>query len=593
MPNGLRALFITLASTMIFAVTNGSGAAVPNFSKVSENTQENTGETWTAARMASAAPVDALRARTDGSHSIPPRESSTTSPPAGTLAGTYTAGIPAVGRLFMLDISGNAMFCSASVVHSAAKDVISTAAHCKQGVSAIFVPMYKSGADMAHQPFGAFTVTHWTIDPRYYQNTAQASNFDEAFATVATGAKGQLENAVHGGLTLTAAPSATNHVLASGYPGSWVRNGILQDPQGAPVQCAVDTKPLPGYRQMQMTCDYFHDGVSGGPWIANYNSTTHLGDLIGVTGGLGGGGNSADDDWVSYSPIFDQNTINLFNSTAPTALPPVGLHTPGKAWANARLTASGRFAGTTSSFSDLLVVWKNGEVDAYPNLGNEQFGGEIRLANSGSAFTRAISITAAGFTSTASDLVVNFGDGTLTLYRSVSPSSRLSHQVQLAAKGSVFKYARAIAAGAFVGTGNANDLIVQWVDGQVSQYVDCGLHLGQERQVAAEGSSWKYAHSLSAGLFPGTGWGIMTEWLDGQVTIDSNIGPGAHLTETTLVPKHDATWSRYFRTLTVGRYTSPAQADDALVTWSDGEVDLYPATSTHGLGSEHRLIQGQ
>lgn len=616
----IRSGLTTLVTPLIFAFTfsfaNGAGAEIQRPSELSVNTQiqplapasvvhspfaqsslvsadPHPSNVWTADRMASAVPVEDVPTQNGGIHPPLNRRFSTTSPPAGTPVGTYTAGIPTVGRLFMLGSSGNAQFCSASVVHSAAKNVIATAAHCKPGKSAIFVPMYKNGSDLAHQPFGAFNLTRWTMDSRYLQKTSQASDFDYAFATVSADARGQVENVVHGGLTVRVSPSATNRILAMGYPNSWIRNGKVQDPQGEPVQCATTTRPLSGHHQMQMVCDNFHDGVSGGPWIANYDSKTQLGDLIGSTGGLGGGGNAADDDWVSYSPLFDQNTVDLYNSAASVALPSVALHAPGKKWSDARLTASGQFASSHSGRDDLLVLWKDGEVDAYPNLGNNTFGSEVRLANSGSAFTRAASITSAGFTSAGSDLVVLNVDGSLILYRSVGPSAKFTQMVQLAPKGSAFRYARSIAAGAFVGNTGVNDLFVQRADGEVLLYVDCGMKLGKERQVATSGSSWKYAKSISAGAFPGTGWGVMTVWVDGQVTIDSKISSGPNMAETTLVPEHDRTWSEYFRTLTVGRYTSSTQADDPLVTWADGEVDLYPSTSTRSLGPEHRLLDGE
>lgn len=551
------------------------------------------GRLWTAARMSSAVPVEEANTKINGTHSPLKRRLTATSPPVGTPVGTYTAGIPAVGRLFMIGTSGNAQFCSASVVHSTVKNMIATAAHCKPGRSAIFVPMYKSGSDLRHQPFGAFSLTRWTTDSRYLQKTIQASDFDYAFATVSANARGSVENVVHGGLTLRIAPGAVNRVTAMGYPNSWVRNGKIQDPRGEPVQCATLTRPLGGHHQMQMTCDNFHDGVSGGPWIAQYNSKTQLGDLIGLTGGLGGGGNAADDDWISYSPLLDHNTVDLFNTAVSAAAPADGLRASGKKWSDARLTANGRFATTSAGRDDLLVVWKSGEVDAYPNMGGGTFGAEIRLADSGSVFTRATSITSAGFTSARSDLVVQNRDGSLILYPSVSRSTKFSHPVQLAPSGSAFRNARAIAAGAFVGNASVNDLFVDMADGQVLLYVDCGTHLGRARQVASSGSSWKYAKTLSAGDFPGTGWGVMTVWVDGQVTIDSKIGSGPNLPETTLVPEHDHTWSAYSRTLTVGRYANSTSADDALVTWADGEVDLYPATSTRSLGAEHRLLDGQ
>src|SRR6202044_1832595 len=80
------------------------------------------------------------------------------------LHGRFYNGTPAVGALFT--VSGGRLgrhFCTASVVNSAVKDLVITAAHCLQGKQpgqVAFVPRY-----YRHQePFGSWTVTRVFVD---------------------------------------------------------------------------------------------------------------------------------------------------------------------------------------------------------------------------------------------------------------------------------------------------------------------------------------------------------------------------------------------------------------------------------------------
>ena len=41
-----------------------------------------------------------------------------------------------------------------------------------------------------------------------------------------------------------------------------------------------------------------------------------IGNVIGNTGGYNGGGNDANDDWVSYAPLYGKDAQDLFHHAA-------------------------------------------------------------------------------------------------------------------------------------------------------------------------------------------------------------------------------------------------------------------------------------
>jgi hypothetical protein len=264
-------------------------------------------------------------------------------------------------------LGGKSTYCTGSVVHTAAHDIVLTAGHCGRGLQRathrIFVPQYRDGLSAANQPRGVFAVSQTYIDPRYAANTKKpTSDLDLAFAQVDPNSRGKVED-VTGALTFTPTTKYTHKVTVIGYPSSESVNAKHQA-----IRCPVTTSRLPGYRQVRMTCTGFYGGVSGGPWIEDYNRSTGTGKVVGNTGGYNGGGNDANDDWVTYAPIYGKDAKDLFNDAAAHrtvgARPPYQPSTdspvlPGSAgtWTHARTITAGDFTG--SNRFDLMVCWSD------------------------------------------------------------------------------------------------------------------------------------------------------------------------------------------------------------------------------------------
>lgn len=522
-------------------------------------------------------------------------------PPSGTPHPEHFGGHPMVGTFFFdgRPLGGKSTYCTGSVVHTAAKDIVLTAGHCGRSLQnathRVFVPQYRNGLSAANQPHGVFPVSRMYIDPRYVANTKQpTSDLDLAFAQVDPNSRGQVEK-VTGALTFTPTSSYTHHVTVIGYPGSDSVN-----PKHEAIRCPVTTSRLPGFRQMRMTCTGFYGGVSGGPWIEDYNAFTGTGKVIGNTGGYFGGGNDANDDWVTYAPVYGKDAQDLFNDAAAHravgARPPYRPSTdsprlPGSAptWQHAKLLASGDFRQT--GHSDMIVVWTDGEVSLYPGNGQGGYDTERQLLAANGTWTHAATVTAGDFTgSNQFDLLVRWSDGEVTLYGDVGSKGLNWAGTQMIKPNDLWKNAVQIAAGRFGTSQYVTDLIVRWVDGELTLYTNVGAGtFGQEHTLKDRNDTWRDATLLTSGEFSGRQkWDLMVRWTDGE--LDNYVGTTASgLGSEQRILNSNKLWTND-DAMTTGDFTGNGFTDDLVIRWSDGETTMYTDTLANQLGTEHMLV---
>ncbi|WP_052069564.1 trypsin-like serine peptidase [Streptacidiphilus albus] len=217
-----------------------------------------------------------------------------------TLKQAYFGSSPTIGILVYADKNMKTHFCTASVVQSPTKNLILTAAHCRPGSWVAYIPDYVSGA--AVQPYGIWAVKTVYTDS-HYAATGSGTDYDYAFAKVAPDSKGRLLQNVTNGNVLTRTPSYNNWAGLTGYP------EVASASADKSVTCWNHTSKLPGYAQMQLLCGGFYSGTSGSPWLININSRTHLGQVVGVIGGLNYGGAN---NWTNNSPMFGNNVFSLY-----------------------------------------------------------------------------------------------------------------------------------------------------------------------------------------------------------------------------------------------------------------------------------------
>lgn len=209
---------------------------------------------------------------------------------AGPTAQTVTS-IPSVGPLFFPSLLGLGPAlglphtCSASVVHSAGRDLVLTAAHCVfgTGLGFEFAPGYHDGVS----PYGVWTVRRVYVDAAWA--AGQDPQHDVAVLQVAPRAGGEVEDRT-GAATLGAAPAAGTPVTVDGY---------VAGSGGRPITCTAPVYYTAGFPSFD--CAGYAAGVSGGPWLTG-------GHVVGVVGGLHQGGCT---DSTSYSPAFGSDVAAL------------------------------------------------------------------------------------------------------------------------------------------------------------------------------------------------------------------------------------------------------------------------------------------
>lgn len=209
-----------------------------------------------------------------------------------------TTGNARVGALFSQSADGD-HFCTASVVHSAAGDLLLTAAHCvhggqggSYGSDLVFVPGYRDG----DAPQGQWPITRIVVDQRWIDSSDP--DLDVAFVTVGQVGGKNIED-VLGANSLGIDQGFGKVVRITGYPST----------ASTPISCFNKTTQQSQY-QMRIACTGFPGGTSGSPWLVRFDGSRGTGIVIGVIGGYQQGGDTAD---VSYSPYFDQDVQTLYN----------------------------------------------------------------------------------------------------------------------------------------------------------------------------------------------------------------------------------------------------------------------------------------
>ncbi|MFF8772802.1 trypsin-like serine peptidase [Kitasatospora sp. NPDC015120] len=281
----------TLSALTVAAVVVGTHSVVPRTTAVASP------ETVAAAPAPAAVP----RKVTVGPVATPapaPAATATRSPapapvptssdlPGTTAAAPATSEVATVGALFSGAVRAGNHFCTASVLHSATRNLLLTAAHCLDDPAGVtFAPGYRDG----RAPYGTWRVTAVHTTAGWSRDGDQDEDF-AVLETAADDAGRRVEDVVGGNVLGTDEPFGTP-VRLYGYPAGGER----------PLLC-TNTTGRQGAFQRVVDCPDYPGGTSGGPWIS-----TATGHVVGAIGGHQEGG---DTDDTSYSAYFDHTIAAL------------------------------------------------------------------------------------------------------------------------------------------------------------------------------------------------------------------------------------------------------------------------------------------
>ena len=230
--------------------------------------------------------------------------------------GSAFNGTRAVGALFLR--SGSHLghhFCTASVVHSPAGDLLLTAAHCMVGVNlkpagaVVFAPGYHKG----RFPLGLWEVTGKFVTARW----AASRDPDDDFAFLVVGGHSQPVERAAGAEHLRTGTRLPALVQVIGYP----------DASSSPIRCSAQARAFVtrSLRQLKFICGGYTDGTSGGPFLWQVNTRTGTGSIIGAIGGYQQGGNTSA---ISYSAMFGSVIAALYRTATAPAPKPTPTPTP-------------------------------------------------------------------------------------------------------------------------------------------------------------------------------------------------------------------------------------------------------------------------
>ncbi|MCD9140580.1 hypothetical protein [Streptomyces albireticuli] len=137
----------------------------------------------------------------------------------------------------------------------------------------------------------------------------------------------------------------------------------------------------------------------------------------------------------------------------------------------AKLTAVGKYTGNALR-DDVLVVWQDGSISLFPDLGTNKLAGEIQLQKAMAVGTYIAQISGGEFTGKAnSDLLIRWKNGAASIFPGVTPSAKPFHdEIAFRLPDSAWKNTLSVTAGAFAANNRPGDVLVRWNDGNLGLY---------------------------------------------------------------------------------------------------------------------------
>ncbi|MET7799605.1 S1 family peptidase [Streptomyces decoyicus] len=268
---------------------------------------------------------------------------------------------------------------------------------------------------------------------------------------------------------------------------------------------------------------------------APWEKATHIASGY-FTGGSAGGTRHMDmivrwnDAEVTlYQGSDDKDPRHPFAAEYQLAEPPKPPKT--SIWQHAKQITGASFGSGTDG---LVVRWGDGELTQYTHVDAKGFHGEKKLAPAkNTTWSHTTQITAGRYSDNQQrdDLLVTWDDGRVTLHSDLDTNGVAGKAQKLLAKSSAWTYATQISAGEFTGK-KTMDLLVRWSSGKATLYpgVDAaGFH--GESTVREEKSYWTNTNAMAGGAFVTNGRAndVIVPWRNGSVSLYPGVdAAGTH-----------------------------------------------------------------
>ncbi|MEU1372513.1 S1 family peptidase [Streptomyces triculaminicus] len=194
----------------------------------------------------------------------------------------------------------------------------------------------------------------------------------------------------------------------------------------------------------------------------------------------------------------------------------------GSGWLTAVSVAGGNFTG--SGADGLVVRWRSGEVTWFSHVDQNGFSKEEQLRPANDTWVKYAKLMTVGkFTDNAQrdDLLVVWVDGSISLFTDLGTNG-LKREVQLQKAKVGGTYIEQISSGDFTGNSNS-DLLVRWINGGASIFPDVTTAGGFSNEIRfrEEKSPWRNSLSITGGAFSANDRpnDILVRWSDGNVSL--------------------------------------------------------------------------
>ncbi|GHF32539.1 hypothetical protein GCM10010218_11980 [Streptomyces mashuensis] len=264
-------------------------------------------------------------------------------------------------------------------------------------------------------------------------------------------------------------------------------------------------------------------------------------------------------------------------------------------WKKVTHAVSGNFTSPNGGERrDLFVVLTDGSASILKGSAHEDpkapFSSKVQVAPAGSYWKNAEAVSNTNVQRDGKGLdglTVRWNTGKLSTYATASEAG--FGEERALTYSSSWKNAKSIAVGRHTSNGLRDDLVVVWLDGSISTYIDIWDNgISRETQIT-KATPDVVGAVVTSGPFTGKDRDdVLLRWKSGLTFIMGSFEANGDFVEGVDLRQHGSSW-KYADIMAAGSFGGgPAQ--DLLVRWADGNLSYYVDVDATGTHSEVQLV---